>query len=246
MKTIWKGAVSFGLVHIPVKLYAATEDADIRFHLLHKECLSPIRYLKNCPHCQREVAPAEIIKGFEVEKGRYITISPEELAALSPEKDQTITIRSFVHLTEIDPVYFVKTYYLAPDRQGNKAFGLLRTALAETGRLALARIVLRTRENLAALRVFGDGLALHTMLYPQEIRPLTAIGDISPGNPLSGQEKAMAVQLVESLTAPFKPEELQNTYQANLQELLAAKTAGEAPVPVAPPVAAGQVTDLLA
>ncbi|WP_153724649.1 Ku protein [Heliorestis convoluta] len=246
MRSLWKGAVSFGLVHIPIKLFAATEDKDIRFRLLHKECNHPIQYQKRCPHCDREVEPEEIVKGFEYTKGRFVIVTEEELEALEPESSRTIEIQSFVNLPEIDPIYFVKTYYLAPDQQGQKAYALLHQALQEMNRLALAKVTLRSKEAIAALRVYGEGLAMHIMLFPEEIRSMDQLGELGQSVEVSAKEKTMAIQLIESLTEPFNPERWQNEYKEKLNHYLQEKVQGQEIIdqPTAP-APKGKVVDLM-
>ncbi|KAB2952308.1 Ku protein [Heliorestis acidaminivorans] len=247
MRSLWKGAVSFGLVHIPIKLFAATEDKDIRFRLLHKECNRPIQYQKRCSHCDREVESEEIVKGFEYTKGRFVIVTEEDLSALEPEGSRSIDIQSFVHLAEIDPIYFVKTYYLAPDQQGEKAYALLHRALQETNRLALAKVILRSKETIAALRIYGDALAMHIMLFPEEIRSIEGLGLLGQGLEISDKEQKMAVQLIESLTEPFDPQQWQNEYNEKLQQWLQEKVQGEAVAEIPTTTAApkGKVVDLM-
>ncbi|TCP60206.1 DNA end-binding protein Ku [Heliophilum fasciatum] len=246
MRSMWTGAISFGLIHIPVKLFAATEDKDVRFNWLHKECNSPVQYKKHCPHCNKEVGQDDLVKGFEYEKGRFVLIADEELEALAPEGTRTIDIKSFVHLKEIDPIYFAKTYYLAPDGRGQKAFALLRAALQEADRLALAKVVLRAKESLAAVRVYKEGLAMHLMLFPEEIRGLEGLGDIGVGMAIDAKEKTMALQLIDSLTEPWEPVKWHNEYQTRVRELIDAKIQGQTPVEAPRVAATGNVIDLMA
>ncbi|WP_049754122.1 Ku protein [Heliomicrobium modesticaldum] len=245
VRSIWKGAISFGLVHIPIKLFAATEEKDVRFHLLHKECHNPIQYQKRCPYCDREVTPEEIVKGFEYDKGRYVIITQEELEGLAPEGSRSIDIQSFVALKEIDPIFFVKTYYLSPDQHGQKAYALLRNALRETDRLALARVILRTKEALVALRVYGKGLAMHTMLYPEEIRSMEPLGDLGESIEVSAKEQTMAVQLIESLTEPFDPVKWQSEQRERIRHFINAKVQGQAIVEAPQTPTVGKVIDLM-
>ncbi|MBC9785743.1 Ku protein [Heliobacterium chlorum] len=245
MRSIWKGAISFGLVHIPIKLFAATEDKDIRFNLLHKKCHRPIQYQKRCPFCDEEVKPEEIVKGFEYEKGRYVVVTQEELEGLEPEGSRAIDIQSFVDLKEIDPIYFVKTYYLSPDQHGQKAYALLKSALTETNRLALAKVILRSKEVLAALRVYGSGLAMHTMLFPEEIRSIDTLGDLGTAVEISKKEQTMAIQLVESLTEPFQPDKWKSEYQERIGQFIESKIQGQAVVEVPQGPAPGKVVDLM-
>lgn len=226
MRSTWKGAISFGLVNIPVKLYPATEERQVKFHLLHQPCQTPIRYQRHCPTCDREVASGEIVRGYEFEKGRYVVVSDRELEELTPDTGHTIDIIDFVELSAIDPVYFARSYYLAPAEGGQKAYSLLERAMNMSGRVAIARFMLRTRESLAAVRARDGVLILATMFYPDEIRAREMIPELSFSANLSEKELEMAISLVESLTAPFEPEKYASEYRRALRELIQARIAG--------------------
>ncbi|HEX3011901.1 MAG TPA: Ku protein, partial [Syntrophomonadaceae bacterium] len=170
MRTLWKGAVSFGLVNIPVSMYVATENKDIKFNYLHKECMSPIKYQKYCPNCEREISGDEIVKGYEYQKGNYVVINEEDFARLPGEKTKTIDILDFVELSQVDPIYFDKSYYLEPASGGEKAYTLIVKAMQQTQKIAIARVMIRSRQSLAALRVNGQVLVMETIFYPDEIR----------------------------------------------------------------------------
>ncbi|HEY8347797.1 MAG TPA: Ku protein [Symbiobacteriaceae bacterium] len=245
MRSLWKGSITFGLVTIPVKLYAATEDRDVRFHLLHEPCRTPVQYRKWCPACDREVSGEEIVKGFEYEKGRYVVVSPEELERIPVAAAHTVEIVDFVRLEQIDPIYFDRTYYLEPGEGGARAYALLRRAMEETGRIAIARVVIRTRESLAAIRVFqGRVLVLETMHFPEEIRsPAGLTGLVEPE--LNPREVEMAVDLVSRLSADFTPEKYENRYRAQVLSLIEAKVAGEDVAPVAEAPVRTEVVDLM-
>jgi len=242
---MWKGAISFGLVTIPVKLYAATESRDLRFNLLHEQCGTPIQYRKYCPHCEREVESGEIVKGYEFERGRYVTLSDDDFESIPLAAKRTIEIVGFVRLAEIDPVYYDKTYYLEPAEGGAKAYALLRHAMELTGRVAVARVVIRSRESLAALRVFQGGvIALETMHFPDEVRSVAGLtGIVTPE--LRPQEIEMATGLIESLATEFAPERFENEYRNTLLELIQAKVAGTPPEMAAPAPEQGRVVDLM-
>ena len=240
MRSIWKGAISFGLVNIPVKLYPATEERQIKFHFLHQPCQTPVRYQRYCPNCDREAAPEEIVRGYEFEKGRYVVVSDQDLEELTPDAGHAIDIIDFVELSAIDPVYFARSYYLAPAEGGQKAYALLERAMDTSGRVAIARFVLRTRESLAAVRVRDGTLMLTTMFYPDEIRARELIPELSFSANLSEKEVEMAISLVESLTAPFTPEKYASKYRQALRELIQARIAGaEIAAPPPPPPANG-------
>lgn len=245
MRSLWKGAISFGLVTIPVKLYAATENKDVKFNYLHEPCRTAIKYQKVCPTCQREVSMEEIVRGYEYEPGRYIIFGDEELESIpSATAGHTVDIVDFVNLQEIDPVFFDKTYYLEPGDGASKAYSLLRRAMEDTGRIALARVVIRSRETLAAIRVYREGvLAMETMYYPDEIR--SALGLAPPAVELRDQELQMARDLVATLSGEFVPDKFQNDFRARLLELIQNKVAGEEVVAVTPAPRGGKVIDLM-
>ncbi|MDN9010336.1 Ku protein [Brevibacillus laterosporus] len=245
MHTVWKGSISFGLVNIPVRMFTATEDRDIRFRQLHKECHTPIRYSKVCPTCDREVASDEIIKGYEYEKGNFVMIQDEDLDKIAPETKRAIEIVDFVQLSEIDPIYFDKCYYLSPQETGEKAYSLLRVALQQTGKIAIARITLRNKESLAVLRIYQNGMVLETIFYPDEVRSLAQVPALPQADaPLVESELAMAIQLVESMSRPFQPEQYQDTYRQHLQELITKKLEGKE-VATAPSAPRANVIDLM-
>lgn len=245
MRSMWKGSISFGLVTIPIKLYAATEARDIRFNLLHEECRTPVQYRKWCPQCDREIAAGEIVKGYEYDRGRYVLMSEEDFENIPVAAARTLDIVDFVKLEQIDPIYFEKTYYLEPGEGGAKAYALLRRAMEETGRIAIARVVIRSKESLAAIRVFKNGvLALETMHFPDEVRsPAGLTGIVEPE--LRQQELDMAVNLVASLSGEFEPEKFQNEYREALLERIHAKVTGEDIVEVHAQPERGRVVDLM-
>lgn len=228
MRPIWKGAISFGLVTIPVKLYAATEEKDIRFHLLHKEDGGRIEMKRVCTLDGKEVAWDDLVRGYEVAKGEYVILTPEEIDEAKPESGSTIEIGDFVELTEIDPIYFEKTYYLEPAEVGAKPYALLRAALEETGRIAVARVTIRTKERLATLRTYDGTLVLETMFWPDEIRSTGAL-DLPEGKEaeVSGKQLEMAHALVENLSGKFDPKAYHDEYRQALEQLIERKMKGE-------------------
>jgi DNA end-binding protein Ku len=227
MHTIWKGAISFGLVNIPVKMYAATEEKNIRFRLLHKECRTPVRMVRMCPTCGREVGADEIAKGFEYASGKFVIMEEEELAALAPEQNRSIEILDFVELKEIDPVYFDRTYYLGAQDQNNKAYALLREALRQTGKIGVAQVTIRSKLSLAVIRVYGDCLVMETIFYPDEVRDTAQVPFVPAGVELPEKELKMANQLIEQLTAPFDPEKYKDEYRQAVEEAVGKKMATE-------------------
>lgn len=228
IRALWKGAISFGLVTIPVKLYAATEQKDIRFHLLHKEDGGRIEMKRVCTLDGKEVAWDDLVRGYEISKGEYVILDPEEIEEAKPESATTIEIGDFVEIDEIDPIYFEKTYFLEPTDVGAKPFTLLRKALEETDRVAIARVTIRTRERLATMRAYEDALTLETMYWPDEIRSTGSL-DLPEGAEakVRAKELDMARSLVESLADKFRPESYADEYRTALEQLIEQKMRGE-------------------
>ncbi|MBX6378517.1 MAG: Ku protein, partial [Clostridia bacterium] len=218
MRSLWRGSISFGLVHIPVRLYAATEARDVRFHLLHGTCHTRIRNRRYCPSCRRLVEEGELVRGYEVSPERYVVVSDEDLRALPLPTERALEILDFVDLATIDPIYFERSYFVEPAEGGGRAYGLLRRAMAATGRAALVRVALRARESLACLRVYPPGgLALATMFYPDEVRDVRQLEGVRAAPvPAEGRELAIAIQLVEQLSAPFEPDRYHDRYREAL------------------------------
>lgn len=227
MHTMWKGSISFGLVHIPIKLFAATEDKDIKMRYLHEKCHTPIRYEKMCPACRQEIATEEIVKGYEYEPGKFVLIDKEDLAELEKKNNKSIEIIDFVQLEEIDPIYFNRSYFIGPSEHGEKAYMLLKQAMADTGKIGLAKITLRAKEHLAVVRVYKQGLVLETIYYPDEVRKVEQVPGLTEQVDVNEKELTMAKQLIEQLTTPFQPEKYTDDYRNSLMELIQAKIAGE-------------------
>jgi DNA end-binding protein Ku len=228
MRAIWKGAISFGMVTIPVKLYTATEQKDVRLRMLCKEHQAPIQEKRFCTEGGEELAWEELVRGFEVSKGEFVVLDPEEIEAAKPESSTTIDIGDFVESAEIDPVYFEKSYFLEPTEVGAKPFSLLKEALEETDRVAIARVTIRTRERLATVRAYEDTLILETMYWPDEIRSTGSL-DLpeGPEAKVRAKELEMARSLVESLADKFRPESYADEYRNALEELIEQKMRGE-------------------
>ncbi len=228
MRSIWKGAISFGMVTIPVKLYTATESKDVRFRMLCKKHEAPIEEKRFCTDGGEELAYDELVRGHEVGKGEFVVLDPEEIDAAKPESSTTIDIGDFVEASEIDPVYFEKSYFLEPTDVGAKPFSLLKRALEETERVALARVTIRTRERLATLRAYDDTMILETMFWPDEIRSTGSL-DLPEGRETTvrAKELEMARSLVESLADKFRPQSYTDAYRTALEELIEQKMRGE-------------------
>jgi DNA end-binding protein Ku len=245
MRTLWKGAISFGLVNIPVKMYTATENKEIHLHYLHAKCQTPITYQKHCPVCDQEVPPEEIVWGYEYVKNRYVILREEDFQRIPGENSRTIDILDFVDLREIDPVYFEKSYYLEPNAGGEKAYALLKRAMGETGKIAIARVTIRTKSALACLRLYGAVVMMETMLYPDEIRSPAGLAGVAGEPALHENEIKMAVSLVSNLSAPFEPAKYTDTYREQLMGVIQTKIAGAEVTTPTPEARAGKVVDLM-
>jgi DNA end-binding protein Ku len=247
-RSIWSGAISFGLVNVPVKLYSAVARKTVRFNQLNRETGNRIQQKRVDPETGEEVSYEQIVKGYELTKDRYVVITPEELDALDPERTRTIDIEDFVDLEEIDPVYYDHPYYLVPDKGAAKAYGLLLGAMEQAGKVAIARVVIRSKEQLVAIRPSGDVLLMETMLFHDEVVPSDDIEDLPEGKELkaSDRELKMAQQLIDSLSSEFDPSRYHDEYREKVLELIERKASGEeiAVQPEAPQPA--RVPDLMA
>jgi DNA end-binding protein Ku len=222
-RSIWRGTISFGLVSVPVRMYTATESKELKFHFLHKDDLAPIGYDKVRKDTGEHVDPEDIVRGFEIEKGRYVPLEEEDLDRLDIELTKSVDICDFVDLDEIDPIYFRKAYYLLPEDGAEKPYALLVRALEETGKVAIAKVVIRNKQHLAAVRPVDGKLVLETMYYADEVRKPE---DVKIKGELRKPEVDMAKSLVENLSAPFDPEKYDDTYRKELLQLLRAKAKG--------------------
>ncbi|CDO05117.1 DNA repair protein [Oceanobacillus picturae] len=228
MHTMWKGTISFGLVNIPVKMHAATENKDVRLRQLHKECQSPIKYEKVCPVCDKPVEQEEIVKAYEYAKNKFVVLDEEDLAALQKEQeDKAVEIVDFVKLEEIDPIYFEKSYYLSPNEGGTKAYSLLRNALEETGKIGVAKMIIRSKEQLAVIRVYQNTLVAETIHYPDEVRNVADVPNVPEASANSEKELDTAKMLIEQLTTVFEPEKYTDEYRTALLELIEQKKNNE-------------------
>lgn len=242
-RSIWTGVISFGMVSIPVKLYTATESKDISFNQLHAECGARIRQLRWCPVDEREVEYGEIVKGYEYTKDQYVVLADEDFAKLPLPSKRAIELSAFVEAREIDPIFYEKTYYLEPTEVGVKPYALLLRALSDKGLTAVAKIAIRNKERLCALRPADGTLILETLYYPDEVRVADrpSITDVD----VSERELDMAYALIDLLAEPFEPEKYGDTYREALLQVIEAKIAGREIVEVeAPPQE--KVVDLVA
>lgn len=228
-RAIWSGAISFGLLNVPVKLYSAVSPKTVRFHQLRASDGSRVRNKRVSEADGKEVSYEEIVKGFELGGDRHVVLTNEELAELEPEKTRAIDVEDFVALSEIDPIYFDHAYYLAPDTGSEKAYRLLVEAMRKSEKVAIARFVLRNREHLAALRAVDGAIAVATMRFHDEIVSPEELSDVLPDSDVetSDKEVRMAEQLIESLTTEFDPTAYRDTYRERLLDLIERKAAGE-------------------
>src|SRR6059058_6290875 len=225
MRSIWKGAISFGLVSIPVKLYSATEERDVSFHQVHRDDGGRIRYKRVCQTCGKEVQYSDIAKGFELPSGEVVVLTDDDFADLPLTTSRSIDVLEFVPLEQVDPIYFAKSYYLEPEGAGSKPYVLLREALEKSGRVALVKVALRSRESLATLRVRDGVFVLEMMLWPDEIRE-PDFAFLDEDIDVRTQELRMAESLIESLSGDYEPEQYKDSYREALNEVIEAKIAG--------------------
>ncbi len=228
-RAIWSGAISFGLVNVPVKLFSATSPKSVRFHQISSKTGARIRQKRVDPTTDEEVPYEEIVKGYEITPDHYVLIGPDELESLDPKATKTVDIEDFVDLEEIDPIYYDHSYYLAPTTGGAKAYRLLLDAMRESGKVGIGRVVIRSKQQLCALRPTGDVLTLSTMLFGDEVLSPDRLDDLDAVSdaPASDRELAMAQQLIESLSREFDPSKYHDDYRERVLELIERKAAGE-------------------
>ncbi len=241
-RAMWTGAISFGMVTVPVKLYSALDRKNVRFHQLSGKTGSRIAQKRVDPQTGEEVAYEDIVKGYEIAKDRYVVVEPAELDALEPKKTRTIEIEDFVELDQIDPVYYDHPYYLAPGPGGVKPYRLLLEAMRETGKVAVARVVIRSKEQLVALRPMGDALGMATMIFADEVIPPDRLEEVQEASEVktTKRELDMAKQLVGSLAGDFDPGKYRDTYRQEVLDLIERKAQGEEIAIQAPPEEAAE------
>lgn len=244
MRTMWSGAVSFGLVNIPIKLYSASENTGIDFNMLHSKDLSPIRFARVCREDGKEVPWDEIVKGYEYRKGDYVVLTKEDFEKADPGRQDTIDILAFAEVSEVDPIYFEKPYYLEPDKGAAKVYALLARALQESGKVAIAKYVFRNREHIGCIRPQGNLLVLLQMRFAAEVRSPQEL-KVPEDVEISKAELKLANQLIDQLTKPFDPEEYKDTYQEELERIIEEKVQGLEPTAAKAPKKA-EVKDLMA
>jgi DNA end-binding protein Ku len=229
MRTIWNGSISFGLVNIPIGLALATQRTDVSFRTLHRECGTPIKQKRWCPHHEREVEPDELVKGWEVAKGEFVLVEESDLESVALQRSQAIDILRFVSLQDVDPVYFDRTYYLAPAAAdaARRPYVLLLRAMQETGMAAVGKFVLWGKENLCLIRAQGDTLALETLFFADDVRAKNEIEEAVEATEIKKPELKLASQVIESLVGEWSIEDFENEYRRDLKAMLDAKLAGE-------------------
>jgi DNA end-binding protein Ku len=244
MRAIWKGALAFGMVSIPVRLYSATEDRDVSFHQVHAEDAGRVRYQRMCTTCGAEVAYADLAKGFELPSGETVVLTEEDFASLPLPTTKVVELVAFVPADQVDPLALARGYYLEPEPAGRKPYELLRAALDRTHRVGLAKIAVRSKESLAVLRPRGDVLVLQTMVWPDEVRK-AEFDVLDREVSVSDAESRMADTLIEALSSDFAPEVYQDGYREALLSVIEAKTAGKHVVAVPAPAQPGPSVDLI-
>lgn len=243
MKAMWKGSISFALISIQVKLYTASKSKDITFHLLHSKDNTPIEYRRWCPADKVVIPWSDIIKGYEYQKGSYVVVSDEELEKLPQKASKTISIENFIKASEVDPALYDKAYYLEPEEGSVKPYALLREAMKETGRVALAKITLREKEHLAVIRLYGETLMLNTLRYADEIVNSGALNIPSKAE-INKNELSLATELISRYTEKFNPAAYKDTYRETLMELIKTKIEGKE-IKIPPPRAPAKVVSLM-
>jgi DNA end-binding protein Ku len=248
-RAIWSGAISFGLVNIPVKLYSAVSRKTVRFNQIDAESGQRIRQQRVNPETGEEIPYEQIVKGYEISPDQYVTISNEELEALEPQKTRTIDIEEFVDLEQIDPIHYDHPYYLAPDKGAGKAYKLLLDAMEQADKVGIARVVIRSKENLVALRAYNGAITMETMLFPDEVIDPSSIEELGAADgktKTTKRELDMAKQLIESLSGDFDPSGYTDEYRERVLELIERKAAGETITVEAPEPERQEVPDLMA
>jgi DNA end-binding protein Ku len=246
MRTIWNGSINFGLVNIPIGLAVAQQRKDTAFRTLHRECGTPIKQKRYCPFHERDVEADELVKGWEFAKNQFVMVEDSDLEAVALQRSQSIDILRFVPIDQVDPIYFDRTYYLAPagaDAQ-RRPYVLLLRAMQDAGMAAVGKFVLWGKENLCLIRTLGDSLALETLFFAEDIRPRSEIDESVEETDVKDPELTMARQLVDSLVGEFKPEDYENEYRNELRAMLEAKLAGQE-VARPEPLPEVQVVDLM-
>ena len=244
-RAIWKGAVSFGMVAIPIKLYTATESKDIAFVTLHSTCNTRLKQKRFCPYHEVEVEMSEVTRAYEYGTDQYVAMEDSDFANIGVPSTHTIEIVQFVDLSSIDPINFERTYMLEPDGVGTKPFYLLKQALEDTQRVGIAKVSLRQKEHICCLRPYESAIAMHTMLYPDEIRGTSELDLQEEQTAITKQEMTMATTLIDQLTGPYDASDYQDEYRLTLERIIEDKLSSQLPVISAPVPPKGKVSDLM-
>jgi DNA end-binding protein Ku len=242
--TVWKGYISFGLITIPIKLFAAARTERVSFNQIHQPCSGRIKQQTFCPQCNRLVERSELVKGFEVEKDRYVIVNDEEVKAIAPPSSDTMEILEFIKAEGIDPIYFDSSFFMVPEEAGKKAYHLLLETMKKSGYSAIAKITMHQREYTVVVRPHADGLLLHTMFYPEEVREVPEFR-LDENVSVKPQEVALAEKLVEGLAGDFDPSKYHDEYQSKLQQMIESKREGLAAVASEAPRKRAPVIDLM-
>ena len=229
MRTIWKGAISFGLVNVPIRLSTATSKNNISFRMLHNKCKTPVNMARRCPICNVEVNYDDLVKGYEYEENKFVVIKDEDFDNIPVKSTKTIDIIDFVKIEEIDPIYYIKTYYLSPAEGGEKPYLLLKKALEETRRVAISKITIRNKESLAVVRTMDNLLALETMYFADEVKKAEnlSLKELEKKIEISPKEKELAVEIINNLTAEFSPDKYTDEYREELLKVIREKVEGK-------------------
>lgn len=244
MHSIWKGSITFGLVNIPVKMYVASQPKEISFVLLHKQDLSEIRYVRVCKTEDKEVPWKDIVKGYEYEKGDFVVLDDKDFEKANLKKTHTIEILNFINQDEIDPVYYVKPYFLEPEKNGEKAYSLLRDALKKSKKVGLGKYIIRNREHLAIIKFHDDMLILNELRYETELLAAKDL-NIPATSKVNPKEMNMALQLIDQLTVPFTPKKYKDTYTEEIKQIIKQKAKGKPIHPKTEKVKSNKIEDLM-
>ena len=241
---VWKGAISFGLLSIPIRMYTAARSERVQLHEIHKKCHTRLRQRLFCPECDRIVDRSEVVKGYEYAEGKYVVVDEEEIKKITPKSSRTMEILAFVKESQIDPIYFDASYFALPEKDNEKPYALLLKALEDKDRVGIAKLTMHQREYTVFIRPHNHGLTIHTMYFANEIHEIEGYGKLNSSISLKPQEIKLAEQLVETLSEDFNPRQYHDTFQENLKALIAAKQAGR-PAAEVPPAKRAPVIDIM-
>lgn len=242
--SVWKGYISFGLVSVPIRLFTAARESHISFNQIHAECGTRTKQQLTCPSCERVVERDELAKGYPVERDRYVTVTSEELKELEAESSDNMAISQFVKLSDVDPLYFETSYYTAPEEPGRRAYALLLAGMKDMDVAAIATVTMHQREQVVLVRPYDNGLVLHTLYYPEEVREVAEYGGQGQVD-LQKQEVDLAEQFIKQLIGQFDPSQFKDEYRSRVMQLIESKDAGLTPTKAQPRKCRGQVINLM-